>query len=58
MWETSLLNMQSNAFKFTFEGQIAVAMTRADDGRSANARVVDTGLGYRPAGSMSTTAIG
>jgi signal transduction histidine kinase len=43
MWETIVLNLVSNAFKFTFSGEIEVSL-RADGGR-AQLRVRDTGSG-------------
>lgn len=43
MWEKIVLNLLSNAFKFTFEGRITVRL-RAVDGR-AELRVRDTGVG-------------
>jgi signal transduction histidine kinase len=46
MWEKVVLNLMSNALKFTFEGSIAVEM-RASDGR-AELRVRDTGVGIAP----------
>ncbi|MET8282425.1 SpoIIE family protein phosphatase [Micromonospora sp. NPDC005174] len=47
MWEKIVLNLVSNAVKFTFDGEIRVRV-RADDGL-ARLDVVDTGVGIVPA---------
>ena len=44
-WERIVLNLVSNAFKFTLEGSITVALQRAADGQGAELVVRDTGSG-------------
>ncbi len=45
MWEKVLLNLLSNAFKFTLEGEIGVVVQASEDGRWAKVKVRDTGIG-------------
>ncbi|MDT5176908.1 MAG: hypothetical protein QOJ95_1106, partial [Mycobacterium sp.] len=47
MWEKVVLNLLSNALKFTFEGAITVRVGRDDDG--ATVTIADTGIGVSAA---------
>jgi PAS domain S-box-containing protein len=46
MWEKMVLNLLSNAFKFTFEGEIAVSLQWRGD--HVELEVKDTGIGIAP----------
>jgi len=46
MWDKVVLNLLSNAFKFTFEGEIAVRVRDAGD--AVEMTVSDTGIGIPP----------
>ena len=43
MWERIVLNLLSNAFKFTFEGEVALTLKKVDSGAELSVR--DTGVG-------------
>lgn len=45
MWEKILLNLLSNAFKFTLEGEIRVTLHPVADGSAVELEVRDTGVG-------------
>ena len=45
MWEKIVLNLLSNALKFTFEGEISATVRPSADGRFAEVVVADTGTG-------------
>jgi PAS domain S-box-containing protein len=47
MWEKIVLNLLSNAFKFTFEGAITVRL-HSTDGNQALLQIQDTGTGIAP----------
>lgn len=52
MWEKIVLNLLSNAFKFTFAGEIGVSIKASADGAHAEVAVRDTGTGI-PAPALS-----
>ncbi|HEY8025895.1 MAG TPA: ATP-binding protein [Burkholderiaceae bacterium] len=48
MWEKIVLNLLSNAFKFTFEGAISVTLRVESDQKAVTVTVADTGIGIAP----------
>jgi signal transduction histidine kinase len=51
MWEKIVLNLLSNAFKFTFAGEISLTVNVSSDGGHAEVSVHDTGTGI-PQGEL------
>jgi PAS domain S-box-containing protein len=45
MWDKIVLNLISNAFKYTFEGEVEVSLRESADQTQVELRVRDTGLG-------------
>src|SRR5471032_375006 len=45
MWEKIILNLLSNAYKFTFEGTISVTVAAVADGSAVTVTVADSGIG-------------
>jgi signal transduction histidine kinase/DNA-binding response OmpR family regulator len=48
MWEKIVLNLVSNAFKYTFHGEVAVSLTPTPDRSAVELTVRDTGEGIPP----------
>ena len=47
MWERVVMNLLSNAFKFTLEGSISVVLDEDPERNAVRLRVTDTGIGIR-----------
>ena len=45
LWEKIIFNLLSNAYKFTFEGSIRVAVAPSADAKGVKLTVTDTGVG-------------
>ncbi len=45
LWEKIVLNLLSNAFKFTFQGEIRIGVRASDDKEQAEITIRDTGTG-------------
>ena len=45
MWEKIVLNLLSNAFKYTLEGTVSVSVSASPDGKAAEMIIRDTGIG-------------
>lgn len=60
MWEKVVLNLLSNAFKFTLDGAVAVTVRPGADGAMAEVTVRDTGIGIprRNCRASSTASTG
>jgi signal transduction histidine kinase len=48
MWEKIVLNLISNAFKYTLKGEVAVRVSISSDDKTAQLTVSDTGTGIPP----------
>jgi signal transduction histidine kinase len=48
MWEKIVFNLLANAFKFTHEGEIRIALRRLEGDAAVRLTVADTGIGISP----------
>ena len=57
MWEKIVLNLLSNAFKFTFAGEIGITVNVSSDRGRAEVSVHDTGTGIPPESCRTCSSV-